>query len=88
MGGFFGVAGKETCVTDLFFGTDYHSHLGTKRGGMTVEAGGKLSRVIHDITNAQFRSKFEEDLGRFDGRRGIGIISDFVLLALRPTSSI
>ena len=78
MGGFFGVASKRDCISDLFYGTDYHSHLGTKRGGMAVTTSdGKIYRTIHDITNAQFRSKFDSDLDHFAGRTGIGIISDF-----------
>ncbi len=78
MGGFFGVVSKEDCVCDLFYGTDYHSHLGTKRGGMAVLGpDGKIVRRIHDITNAQFRSKFDEDLDDFKGNCGIGIISDY-----------
>ncbi len=78
MGGFFGVASKQDCVSDLFYGIDYHSHLGTKRGGMAVtDVDGRIVRVIHDITNAQFRSKFDDDLDSFSGNTGIGIISDF-----------
>jgi hypothetical protein len=77
MGGFFGVASKTDCVADLFFGTDYHSHLGTMRGGMAVTSEGNFTRVIHDITNAQFRSKFEDDLPRIKGNLGIGVISDY-----------
>lgn len=77
MGGFFGVVSKTDCVQDLFFGTDYHSHLGTRRGGLTVRNHDGLTRFIHDITNAQFRSKFEDDIGRMKGRRGIGVISDY-----------
>ena len=77
MGGFFGVVSKDDCVRDLFYGTDYHSHLGTQRGGMAVRNGAGITRYIHDITNAQFRSKFEEDIGRMKGTRGIGVISDF-----------
>jgi len=81
MGGFFGVVSKHPCVDDLFFGTDYHSHLGTARGGMAVLSGGReFKRAIHDITNAQFRTKFEADYDRFsaDGqaRAGVGVISD------------
>lgn len=76
MGGFFGVASKEDCVCDLFYGTDYHSHLGTMRGGLAVYNGKRIIRAIHDITNTQFRSKFEPDLPRFQGRSGIGVISD------------
>jgi amidophosphoribosyltransferase len=77
MGGFFGVVAKADCVTDLFFGTDYHSHLGTRRGGMAVHGPDGFVRYIHDITNAQFRSKFDSDLGRLRGARGVGVISDY-----------
>jgi amidophosphoribosyltransferase len=77
MGGFFGVAAKEDCVADLFFGTDYHSHLGTQRGGLVVRNHRGLIRFIHDITNAQFRSKFEDNLPKLVGRLGLGVISDY-----------
>ena len=77
MGGFFGVVSQSDCVSDLFFGTDYHSHLGTKRGGMAVRDRSGFTRFIHDITNAQFRSKFDEDVARMRGNEGIGVISDF-----------
>ena len=77
MGGFFGVAAKSSCVTDLFFGTDYHSHLGTRRGGMAVKGSQGVTRFIHDISNAQFRTKFEHDVTRMEGNTGIGVISDF-----------
>lgn len=77
MGGFFGVASKQDCVTDLFYGTDYHSHLGTKRGGLAVRNGNGLNRFIHDISNAQFRSKFEHDITKLHGHTGIGVISDY-----------
>lgn len=77
MGGFFGVASANDCVCDLFYGTDYHSHLGTRRGGLAVSDGtGKFHRRIHDITNAQFRSKFDDDIIKFRGKTGIGVISD------------
>ena len=76
MGGFFGVAAKGDCLADLFYGTDYHSHLGTKRGGLAVTGDNGFVRVIHNIENAQFRSKFDPDLGRLGGRSGIGVISD------------
>ncbi|HHS13310.1 MAG TPA: amidophosphoribosyltransferase, partial [bacterium] len=76
MGGMFGVAAKFDCVRDLFYGTDYHSHLGTRRGGMAVLRGKTFTRIIHNIENAQFRSKFEEHLGGMKGRMGIGCISD------------
>jgi len=77
MGGFFGVVSKTDCVEDLFYGTDYHSHLGTMRGGMAVRNGEDITRFIHDITNSQFRSKFESDLPNLKGTRGIGVISDY-----------
>src|SRR5512138_1724239 len=76
MGGYFGVVSKEDCVSDLFYGTDYHSHLGTRRGGLAVCNGSGYTRFIHDITNAQFRSKFEHDVLKLKGRMGIGVISD------------
>jgi amidophosphoribosyltransferase len=76
MGGLFAVASEQDCVADLFFGTDYHSHLGTRRGGLAVLNGECIRRYIHDISNAQFRSKFEDDIRHMAGKRGIGIISD------------
>ena len=78
MGGFFGVASKKDCVFDLFFGTDYHSHLGTRRAGMAVynkEAG--FERAIHNIENAPFRTKFDKDVNEMQGYLGIGCISDY-----------
>ena len=78
MGGFFGVASKEDCVFDLFFGTDYHSHLGTRRAGMAVysrEAG--FDRAIHNIENAPFRTKFDREATEMKGNLGIGSISDY-----------
>lgn len=77
MSGFFGVASRDDCVQDLFFGTDYHSHLGTQRGGLAVRNGQGFKRIIHDIRNAQFRSKFDDDVSRLSGQMGVGIISDF-----------
>jgi amidophosphoribosyltransferase len=77
MGGFFGVASKQDCVTDLFYGTDYHSHLGTRRGGLAVRTTSGYTRFIHDISNSQFRSKFEDDIRRMHGYTGIGVISDY-----------
>ncbi len=77
MGGVFGVASNDNCITDLFFGVDYHSHLGTRRGGMAVysrEAG--FQRAIHNIENSPFRTKFEGDVGEMAGPLGIGCISD------------
>lgn len=77
MGGFFGAASTDKCINDLFFGTDYHSHLGTQRGGLAVIGETGIKRVIHDIRNAQFRSKFDDDLRSLDGNCGIGVISDY-----------
>ena len=76
MGGLFGVASSVDCVTDVFYGTDYHSHLGTRRGGMAVRNDSGIQRSIHNIENNYFRTKFEPDLDRFEGGRGIGVISD------------
>jgi len=76
MGGFFGVASKTDCVFDLFFGTDYHSHLGTKRGGMAVYGETGFQRAIHNIENSPFRTKFEHDVDEMKGTMGIGCISD------------
>ena len=77
MGGFFAVASKESCVMDLFFGTDYHSHLGTRRGGMAVYGENGFNRAIHNIQNAPFRTKFERDVDEMEGNIGIGCISDY-----------
>lgn len=78
MGGFFAVAAKEDCVFDLFFGTDYHSHLGTRRAGMAVYSKEKgYDRAIHNIENAPFRTKFDKDVNEMQGSLGIGCISDF-----------
>lgn len=76
MGGVFGVVAKNECTKDLFYGTDYLSHLGTRRGGMAVLNGDTFDRSIHNIENAYFRNKFELDLDRFTGNTGIGVISD------------
>ncbi|MGE5613116.1 MAG: amidophosphoribosyltransferase [Bacillota bacterium] len=76
MGGLFGVVSKKSCVKDLYFGTDYHSHLGTSRGGMAVWSGSGFSRYIHNIENVQFRAKFEGNLSDMSGSMGIGCISD------------
>ena len=76
MGGFCGVISKRDCVADLFFGTDYHSHLGTQRGGMVVANEKGFQRAIHNIQNAPFRSKFENDFAKFAGCSGLGVISD------------
>lgn len=77
MGGFFGVAAKDDCVTDLYYGTDYHCHLGTRRGGLAVMDKGSIKRNIHDISTSQFRSKFNEDIRTMKGGLGIGVISDY-----------
>ena len=77
MGGFFGAISRRDCVLDIFFGVDYHSHLGTRRGGMAIydrELG--FQRQIHNIENTPFRTKFEKDLAEFRGSAGIGCISD------------
>lgn len=78
MGGFFAAASKEDCVFDLFFGVDYHSHLGTRRAGMAVyskENG--FDKAIHNIENAPFRTKFTKESNEMHGTLGIGCISDF-----------
>jgi len=77
MGGLFGVFSHDDCLMDLFYGTDYHSHLGTTRGGMAVKNSGGFQRFIKDITTAQFRSKFEKDIKKMHGNKGIGVISDY-----------
>ena len=77
MGGFFAAASKEDCVFDLFFGTDYHSHLGTRRGGMAVFGKDGFNRSIHNIENSPFRTKFEKDVNEMEGNMGIGCISDY-----------
>lgn len=76
MGGVVGFVSKRDCVMDLFFGTDYHSHLGTKRGGLCVLQKNGFNRSIHNIENSPFRSKFESDIESMSGRMGIGAISD------------
>lgn len=76
MGGIFGVASKSSCTLDLFFGTDYHSHLGTRRGGLAVYGPNGFNRSIHNIENTPFRTKFDGDLNELEGNMGIGCISD------------
>lgn len=76
MGGFCGVISKDDCVLDLFYGTDYHSHLGTHRGGMAILNESGFQRSIHNIQNSPFRSKFEHDIPKCSGKVGIGVISD------------
>ena len=77
MGGFFGVASKGDCSFDLFFGTDYHSHLGTRRAGMAVYGENGFSRTIHNIESTPFRTKFEKELKDLRGHYGVGVISDY-----------
>ena len=77
MGGFFAAASKEDCVFDLFFGTDYHSHLGTRRAGMVVYGKDGFNRSIHNIENSPFRTKFEKEINSMSGQMGIGCISDY-----------
>lgn len=77
MGGFFGTVSTMKCVTDLFYGTDYNSHLGTRRGGMaTYSKEHGFIRTIHNLENTYFRTKFEDGLDKFEGNAGIGVISD------------
>ena len=77
MGGLFGVVSRQECVSELFYGTDYHSHLGTEYGGIILRNGTGYDREIHSIRNIQFRSAFEDDMGRMHGTQGIGVISDY-----------
>jgi len=77
MSGFFGCVSKSDCVSDVYYGTDYHSHLGTKRAGIAFfskETG--FQRAIHSLEDGYFRNKFETDISRFEGTMGIGVISD------------
>ena len=77
MGGFFGTVQKQPCAADLFYGTDYQSHLGTKRGGMaTLSDAGEFLRSIHNLESTYFRTRFEPELDNFQGKAGIGVISD------------
>ena len=78
MGGFFGTALTKPCASDLFYGVDYHSHLGTKRAGMVTHDGSVFHRSIHDIENTYFRTKVCDEMGanKFTGNIGIGVISD------------
>lgn len=77
MGGFFGVASKKNCTLELFYGVDYHSHLGTRRGGMAMYGEEGFQRAIHNIENSPFRTKFEKDAEELKGHLGIGCISDY-----------
>jgi hypothetical protein len=75
MGGFFGVISKSDCVKDVFYGTDYHSHLGTKRAGLVfIVPHNGFRRSIHSIENSYFRNKFENELDNFTGKSGLGVI--------------
>ena len=77
MGGFFGAASRNDCISDVFFGVDYHSHLGTRRGGMTAYSPERgFQRSIHSIENSPFRTKFENDIASMEGKLCIGCISD------------
>ena len=84
-GRIFGTIKKESCVTDLFYGVDYNSHLGTKRAGIVTYENGVFKRAIHNIENSYFRSKFEAELPEFSGNSGIGVISD---TDAQPSSSV
>ncbi|MFI3321277.1 MAG: amidophosphoribosyltransferase [Rikenellaceae bacterium] len=89
MSGFFGCVSRKSCVGDVFYGTDYHSHLGTKRGGMVFFDGVKFVRSIHSLENAYFRNKFEPDLDRFgESMLGMGVISDTESQPITITSKI
>lgn len=87
MSGFFGCVSRRDCVYDVFYGTDYHSHLGTKKAGMVFSRDGKTLRSIHSLENAYFRNKFEDELPSFKGSKvGIGIISDMEAQPISITS--
>src|SRR5512136_3391208 len=77
MGGLLCVASRKDCVADVFYGTDYHSHLGTRRGGMVTATDSGFKRNIHDISNSPFRTKFEDELPKHAGNLGLGVISDY-----------
>ena len=77
MGGFFGAVSKENCIYDVFYGTDYHSHLGTRRAGIVVYGERGFNRAIHNIENSPFRTKFADDVNSMEGKLGIGCISDY-----------
>ena len=85
MGGIFGTISKKSCVADVFYGTDYNSHLGTRRGGLAMYSKEKgFSRSIHNLESSYFRTKFEPTLDRFEGSTaGIGVISAYHQLAPR-----
>ena len=77
MGGFFATALRENSIFDLYYGTDYHSHLGTRRAGMAVYGPEGFNRAIHNIENSPFRTKFAGDVNEMEGYYGIGCISDY-----------
>ena len=77
MSGLFGVVSKKNCIVDVFFGTDYHSHLGTRRAGIAMFDGERFDRSIHNIENTPFRTKFDKDVKEMEGIMGIGCISDY-----------
>ena len=83
MSGIYGVASKENCTEQLFYGVDYQSHLGTAYGGLAV-LGDTFERQIHDVSQSQFKSKFIEDIGRLNGNKGIGVVSDYDLITNNP----
>ena len=87
MSGFFGCVSRRDCVADVFYGTDYHSHLGTKKAGMAFYNGSEFSRSIHSLESAYFRNKFEPELEKFKGSlSGIGVISDMESQPITITS--
>ncbi|MFW5752040.1 MAG: amidophosphoribosyltransferase, partial [bacterium] len=87
MSGFFGSVSKQNCVMDVFYGTDYHSHLGTKRAGMAFFDKDKgFQRAIHSLEDGYFRNKFDQDIKGFTGNCGIGVISDFEAQPMVVTS--
>ncbi len=87
MSGFFGSILKSDCVSDVFYGTDYHSHLGTKRAGMAFYSGEQgFQRAIHSLEDGYFRNKFDNDIKGFAGRCGIGVISDNEAQPIQVTS--
>ena len=84
MGGFFGTVSTRSCVTDLYYGTDYNSHMGTKRGGMATYSEEKgFIRSIHNLESAYFRSKFEPNLEKFSGNSGIGNTYTLLILCIK-----
>src|SRR5690554_7663481 len=87
MSGFFGMVAKRDCVMDVFYGTDYHSHLGTKRAGMAFYNKQKgFQRAIHSLEDGYFRNKFDDDIKNFQGQIGFGVISDHEAQPILVTS--